>query len=173
MAKVSFSDVIETESGRIVDSLFQNFPNINSFEEFDSKFREFFSTPLGENAQISSDDIIKLFNSSEAKDRIKDNTTAKEFKDVYGDGDIIQRVSVTDKKVATVVFKKIPIPSHTRSGRPVSAYSKGWTKWTNAETNFLKQRKELPRKQAVQEYNKHFDKNPRTPSSISTKFRRI
>lgn len=172
MARVSFSDVLEQESDRVIDSLFQSFPEISSFEEFDERFREFFNTPNGQNAMINSDDIITLFNSNEAKNRIRENVTQEEFEDIYGDGEVIERFPITEKKVATVTYTKIPVHSHTRDGRPVTAYSKGYKKWSNAQQNFLRQRLSLSPKQIVTEYNTHFKKEPRTPSSIKTKFSR-
>jgi len=172
--KVSFSDVLESEAGRIVGSVFEENRNIKNYEEFEKAFRDKWNTPLGENAQITSDDIITLWNTSECKERIKENTTDKEYEKEYGDGIVVQRQAVSKTKVVTITYQKIPIHSHTRAGKPVKAYSKGYRKWKNLEITFLQVRKakKISPHKIIADYNKHF-KEGRTSSSLKTKLYRL
>lgn len=172
--RISFSDVIETESSRLTDSIFEENPNIKSYEEFESAFWEKFNTAKGQNAQISSDDIVRLFNTSECKAKMKENTTAQEYDKAYGDGDFVQRVPVTKTKVVTISVPRVAVPSYTRHGRPVKPYSRGKANpFTPAQILFLKQRTGRPPRDTIAQYNSHFSENPRTSSSIMTKVYRL
>lgn len=171
----SFSDVLETEAERIIESVFSENPNIKNFEDFDNAFREKWNTPKGENAKITAEDIVNLFNTKECKDRIKENVSDKELEDLYGDGMKVTRQAVSKTKVVTITYKKIPIHSYTRAGVKVKAYSKGYRKWKPLELKFLsirKKEKKLTPKQIISQYNAHFKENPRSSSSIKTKLYR-
>jgi hypothetical protein len=172
--RVSFSDVLETESDRLATSVFEENPNISSYEDFETAFFSKFSKNQGVNAQLNSDDAITLFNTQAVKDRMKENTTAKEYDEAYGDGNIVTRVPVSQKRVVTISVPKISVPKYQRSGRPIKSYSRGKSNpFTPAQIMFLKQRTGRPPKQIISEYNSHFNANPRTASSISTKVYRI
>lgn len=171
--KVSFSDVLESEAGRLVGSVFEENRAIKNFEEFDKAFRDKWNTPLGENAQITSDDIITLWNTKECKEMVKENTTDEEYEKEYGDGIVVQRLPVSKTKVATITYKKIPIHSYIRAGKEIKSYNKGYRKWLNIEQKFLQVRKakKMTTKQIITDYNKHF-KEGRTSSSLKTKIYR-
>lgn len=174
--RVSFSDVLETEADRIIDSIWEENPYIKNFEDFDNVFREKWNTPKGENANITADDIVKLFNTKECKDKIKKNVSDEELEKLYGDGIKVTRQAVSKTKVVTITYKKISIKSYTRVGIKVKSYSKGYKRWKPLELKFLsirKKDKKLTPKQIINQYNAHFKDNPRSSSSIKTKVYRL
>lgn len=174
--KRSFSDALEVNQDMrqdIVDYLFSHY-KISSFEEFNDALFNYFDTPHGQNAMISSDDAIILFNKDECKAKMKENTTQQEYDEAYGDGDFIKREPVTSTKVVTISVPKVSVGAYIRHGRPVSPYSRGKAnKWTNPQVLFLRERIGHPPKTLLREYNAHFSANPRTSSSVTTKFGRI
>lgn len=171
MEKKSFSDIVEGEAERLINYAFQENPDIKNFYEFDSAFRKAFGTPLGSNAKITAEDMIKLFETPETQARISQNVTAKEFDDLYGDGKEVERIPEGKKKVITIVIEK-PIKSKTRSG---VAYNKSYKRWNNKELNFLKAKKQkkISSTKIISDYNDRFKDSPRTKSSIKTRLYRI
>ena len=174
--RTSFTDALEVNSDMrqdIIDYLFRNY-KITSYEEFQNALFNYFDSPHGANAMLTSDDAVILFNKPECKDAMKNVTTKEEFQDAYGNGDIITRVPISEKRVVTIEVPKVSVPSYTRQGRPVKHYSRGKANpFTPAQILFLKQRTGRPPRKIVSEYNAHFSANPRTPSSITTKVYRI
>jgi hypothetical protein len=174
--RVSFSDVLEDEADRILDSIWEENPKIKNFEDFDNAFREKWNSPKGENAKITADDVVKLFNTKECKNKIKENVSDEELEELYGDGMKIERQAVSKTKVVTIIYKKIHIHSHIRAGIKVKSYSKGYTKWKPLELKFLsirKKDKKLTPKQIISQYNAHFKEGARSSSSIKTQIYRL
>ena len=167
----SFSDVIEGEPERLVAYAFQENPNIQTFNEFDDAFRKAFDTPLGSNAKIDAEDMIRLFESKPCKEKIKQNINAVEFEKLYGDGITVQREPISKTKVVTITFKKISIKPHTRGGIPIKPYTRGFKRWNQKEIYFLKtqKQKKISPKKIISNYNTRFKDSPRTESSIKTK----
>jgi hypothetical protein len=170
----SFSEVVEGEPERLVAYAFKENPDIKNFAEFDDAFRKAFNSPLGENAKIDAQDIVRLFESKPCKEQITKNVSPKELEGLYGDGVAVQREAVSPTKVITITFKKIPIKSHTRNGNPIKNYSKGYRKWNSKELHFLKiqKQKNLSTKKIFSNYNSRFKDTPRTESSLKTKIYR-
>lgn len=170
--KKSFSEVVEQEPERLVAYAFERNPHIKDFSDFDNAFREVFNTPLGENAKIDSDDIIKLFDSQPCKQRIKQNIDSKEYEKLFGDGVIVQRLPLTKTKVTTITYERIKVKSYAnKRGVHFKPYSKGYKKWNDKEINFLKiqKQKKISPNKIFTNYNTRFKENPRTKSSITTK----
>jgi hypothetical protein len=174
--KTSFSDALEVNSDMrqdIVDYLFSNY-TISSYEEFQDALFDYFDSPHGKNAMIDTDDAIRLFNHDEAKTKMKQNTTEKEYDEAYGDGNFVQREPVTKTKVVTISVPRIAVSPYNRQGRPIKPYSRGKSNpFTPAQMNFLQERKGRPPREVISQYNSHFVANPRTSSSITTKFYRL
>lgn len=173
--RVSFSDIIENEADRILESIWEENPHIKNFEDFDDAFRNKWNSPRGENSKLHAETIVKLWNTKECRDKIKENVSDEEMEQLYGDGIKIERQAVSKTKIVTIIYKKIPIHSHTRAGIEVKSYSKGYTKWKTLELKFLsirKKDKKLTPKQIISQYNAHFKENPRTSSSIKTQYYR-
>ena len=174
--RTSFSDALEVNSDmreNIVEYLFSHY-KISSYEEFQDALFNYFDTPHGSNAMISSDDAIVLFNKSECKSKMKENTTQQEYDEAYGDGTKVSRVAVNETKVVTISVPKVSVHTYMRNGSPVKPYNRGKAnKWTNPQVLFLRERTGRSSREVLKEYNAHFSANPRTESSVTTKFGRI
>jgi len=169
---------------RFVTHAFKENPNIKDLPDFKDALFRAFNTTRGSNAtgRINDEETIFLFNSKECRDLLKDNLSEKEYDEIYGEvkrGEFeVQRevpkgMAIKSKQVRVVYTpKKISIKSYNRDGRKVKAYSKGYNRWKPLEIKFLsirKTQKKLTTHEIIFEYNKHFQKNPRSSSSIKTK----
>jgi len=176
MAKTSFSDAILEEPDRFVNYAFAVDPKIKDFSDFDEAFRLAFDTPNGQNANISSEDIIKLFESTYCKSKIKDNVSSKEYDRLYGDGMIVERTPANKNQVVTITGEKVSVKSHKWKGKEIKPYSKIKSRpYSNAEIKYIQARKQkgVKASKIIKDYETHFSKNPRTKSSIRSKIYRI
>jgi len=168
----SFDTAILDEPERFIEYAFKNNPDISHFGEFKQALDLGIAHAKGD---IDEQTIISLFDHPKTKELIKGNVSSTEYQQLYGDGNVVQRVAVTPTKMVTITYKKIQIKSHQRAGHSVKTYAKGYKKWTPAETKFLKLRKvdkKLSPKKIMAEYNQHFKNTPRTESSLKTKIYR-
>jgi hypothetical protein len=165
---------------------------IQDFPDFQQALFEAFSSDRGERAKkfFGEDEVIELFNSEEAKTHLRQNVTEEEFNKIYGDVEqgtyaVISKAPKGEPSRTQDVFtietpKNIKIKKgYTRTVRgqkiSVTAYSRGYTKWSNAQIKFLGVRKTrgLTPKRIIWEYNRHFITETRSGSSITTKIYRI
>lgn len=175
----SFVDLIRdpSEVTRVLDRyVFAENPNINNFETFEIAFRSAFNSAKGENANITTDTILQFFQTEQAKSRIKDNTNAKEYDEVYGDG--VEKIysSPRDRRVVVVEIPRVQAKSYSRKGKTVSKYSRTKpSNFTPAQEKFIKQRVQKGYKpKAIQkDFNNHFSSSPKTYSSIKSKSYRV
>jgi hypothetical protein len=168
----SFDEAITEEPKRFIGYAFDKNPNISDFGEFSKALEE---SMIG--GEISEQTKIDLFEDNETKERIKENVSKEEFEKLYTDGDIVKR-EVIKGKVITITRPKIISKGYItkRTPKPIASYERGKPiKFTKAEARFLSIRKakKLTPKVVIAQYNTHFKTNPRTASSIKSKFWRI
>ena len=125
--------------------------------------------------------MIELFKDSETERQITKNISQKEYDDmIKGIGRTeteVQRELPVGKEIkpkqvtAQLIPKTLKVGGHSRKGKAIKSYSRGFKRWTPAETRFLRVRKlkKVPSKKIAIDYNKHFKDSPRSVSSINTK----
>jgi len=168
----SFDEAILDEPRRFIGYAFDKNPNISDFREFSKALEE---SMMG--GEISEQTKIDLFEDNETKERIKENVSKEEFEKLYTDGDIVKR-EVIKGKVITIIHPKIKMKGYVtkRTPKPIVSYERGKPiKFTKAEARFLSVRKakKITPKEVFAQYNIHFKVNPRTASSIKSKFYRL
>ena len=168
---LSFSEAIKQEPDRFVDYAFAINSKIKDFSDFDDAFRQAFDTPNGKNAKIDSEDMIVLFESSYCKSKIKENVSAKQYDDIYGDGKKVTYEAVSKKKVVKIESKKVN--AKTKSGKIYSRNAP--KKFSGAEMTFIKVRKQkgIKTSDIIKQYQQHFKENERTSASIRSKSYRL
>lgn len=169
----SFEDTLIQEPERFIEGIRKKNRNVKTFEEFSIAFRQYMGdSESGKLSKSTSDDIITLFQTSEAKELIRNNTTKEEFEEAYGDGIRVTYEPVGKKKVVRVEAPKVSKSGYTnRKGHIVKPYSAGKPRrFTPVETRFIQTRKQkgLSYKQIINDYNNSFD-NPRSESSLKNK----
>lgn len=176
--KLSFSDMLNysNERDRILTNYVHKGQEIKDFGEFKSALLSSFSTPKGDNAMIDEQDIIDLFESDENKFIMNMYLEKEESEKLFGDGMIVERQAITERKMVVITSPKIKYRSYTRKGKVIQAKERTSPKrFSNSEIQFIKVRKlkKIPQKKIIEDYNRHFSNNPRTSSSISHKLYRI
>lgn len=169
----SLDEAISDEPKRFIGYAFDKNPNISDFDDFKKALEEGIA-PSGE---ISEQTTIDLFEKDETKKRIKENVSEKEFEKLYTDGDIVKR-EVIKGKVITIIHPKIISKGYVtkRTPKPIVSYERGKPiRFTKAEARFLSVRKikKITPKEVVNQFNTHFKANPRTASSLKSKFYRL
>lgn len=170
--KKRFIEYITKEPDRFLPYAFKENPRIKNFEDLENAFRDAF--PM-QNENITSYELIELWETEECKKRIKDNTTKKEFEDVYGDGHAVIYTAKKDE-IIKIEIPKIQSHGYQRKTRAIAQYSRTKPrKFSPVEAKFLQVRKQkkISPKQIIADYNKHFAEKGRTSSSIRTKLYRI
>lgn len=160
---------------RFVKYAFNENSKIKSFEEFQSALFSAFDTKQGQNASkyFNNDEVNELFESPEAKDKVRDNVSLDEFNKIYKKQDhiVIRDIKKGEKiKPSQVASYQINKPIKVkREGR--TYYKSEYQKWTKSQINFIKIRKAKKRtlKQIFHQYNKHFKESPRSKDSIQSK----
>lgn len=163
----------------------------NDMKDFGDFKRNIFSslneTSSGQGALsfMGEDELVELFKQPNVKEQLERNIGKNKSDEIYGIANrtdfVVTREKPIGQKVTQrqvhvfVADKNVKISSHTRSGRRITPYSRGFSKWSPAQTRFIKVRKakKISPKQIAYEYNKQFQENPRSKSSISTKVYRI
>jgi hypothetical protein len=166
--KQRFIEYIIKEPDRFLPYPFKENPNIKTLPDFIEAFKDSFPK---QKDNITSDELIELFETPECKKRIKDNLTDEEFENIYGDGNKVIFTTEKNKIIRTEIPK---IKSAGYGG--VSAYSRTKPRrFTSVETKFLQVRKQkkIRTKEIISDYLKKFAESPRTESSISSKVYRI
>jgi hypothetical protein len=140
----------------------------SDFGDFVDALNDAFSTDKGNNARAEFDeDIYKLLYES------------GEFERVYGvkvkrkEVEEIEIVKAKQEPLIVQENKPIKVNSYERNGTTIKSYAKSYRAWSNAELRFLKVRKakNVETNKIISEFNKNF--NPRSKSSLKTKFYRI
>jgi hypothetical protein len=174
-SKQSFSDAILDEPARFLK--YVDFSQVKDFGDFDNLFREAFDTSNGANANIDSSDMIALFETPECKALMKEQVSKKEYDDIFGDGKLVERFPTSRRnQVVTITAEKVSVKSHVWKGKSIKPYNKAKPRpFSNAEVKFIQVRKQkgIKPSRIIKDYNAHFSKNPRTPSSIRTKSYRL
>jgi len=161
--------------------------NIKDFGDFSSALFSAFDTEKGKKASkwFNEDELIELFVSPENEREITRNISQKEYNDMVKsirntEVEVNRKVPVgkviKPRQVKSLLVpKKSKVIPHSRSGKTIKTYNRGFKTWTPAEAKFLGVRKtrNLPANQIIAEYNEHFKDNPRSSSSIKTKIYRI
>jgi hypothetical protein len=173
----SFDEVLDKEAGRFVNYAFEEDGNIHDFGSFKLALSRKFDTPNGNNASFSEQNIIDLFESKECKERMKENVSPQEFEQLFGDGIVVHREAISNKRMIILSGKKINVKSYkTRKGQVKRASVRlEARKWSGVELKFIRARKVKgikPSKIFV-DYNKHFSSSPRSKSSLKTRFYRL
>lgn len=172
---MSFSQYFDDEPERFSDYAFKENPNIKTFEEFSDAMRRAFNTKNGENTGMTNEDLIHLFESKEVKDRIKENTTSKEYDQAYGDGVDVEYIA-HKKSVQRIEIPKIKVIGYKKGDKTVKPYSRTKpSKYTPAQEKFIavrKKRGDKPKK-IYSDYNKAYPNNPKTYNSIRSKTYRV
>ena len=172
---------------RIINKTFLEDNKIKTLDDFRSALFRAFDTQRGENASkwFNSDEVLFLFQTEACKEKIEGNLSEAEFDQLYGEikkGEFeLNRAvpmgqPISEKQTASAfVPKKIVVHGYTKAGKPIKAYHKGYAKWTSAEMKFIKVRKRrgLAPKEITIAYNRHFNQNTRSSSSIKTKVYRV
>lgn len=184
--KKSMSEYIREDAElreRFVGHAFRENPKISDFGDFSSALFSAFDTEKGRKASkfFSEDELIELFKDSETERRITKNITQKEYDEmIKGIGRTeteVQRELPVGKEIkpkqvtAQLIPKQLKVVRHSRKGKAIKGYSRGFRRWTPAETRFLRVRKlkKVTSKQIALDYNKHFKDSQRSVSSINTK----
>jgi hypothetical protein len=173
-SKQSFSDAIIQEPARFLK--YVDFSQVKDFGDFDNLFREAFDTSNGANANIDASDMIALFETPECKALMREQVSKKEYDGLYGDGIIVRREPVTKNQVVTITTEKVTVEPHTWKGKQIKPYNKGKPRpFSNAEVKFIQVRKQkgVTTKNIIKQYEQHFNKSPRTSSSLRSKVYRI
>jgi len=174
---MTFKEYFMDEPERFSDYAFKENPDIKNFEDFSNAMFKAFDTEAGKNTGMTTDDLISLFETSHVKSKIGKNTTDKEYDQLYGDGNKVERIAVSEKKVITISIPQIQKSGYrTKKGKNIPSYkSSKPRRFTPVETKFLQVRKakKIPSKQIIRNYEQHFSKNPRTSSSLRTKIYRL
>ena len=168
---------------RFVGHAFRENPKISDFGDFGSALFSSFDTQKGRKASkfFNEDELILLFKDSETERRITKNISQKEYNemiDAIGRTETeVQRELPVGKEIKPkqvtiqLIPKQLKVGGHSRKGKTIKSYSRGFRKWSPAETRFLRVRKlkKITPKQIALDYNKHFKDSPRSVSSINTK----
>jgi hypothetical protein len=173
---MTFKEYFMDEPERFSDYAFKENPDIKNFEDFSNAMFKAFDTEAGKNTGMTTDDLISLFETSYVKSKIGNNVSDEEFDNLYGNGNKVERIAISEKKVITISIPKISSKGYTRKGKPITRYSRTKPrKFTPVETKFLQVRKakKIPSKQIIRNYEQHFSKNPRTSSSLKSKIYRL
>lgn len=170
----SFDDAIELEKERFVGYAFKENENISEFSEFKNALNSYFKDS---HAPFQEQHFIDLFESKECKERMKENVSPQQLEALYGDGLIIRREAISNKRMVVLSGKKINVRSYkTRKGQVKRASVRlEARKWSGVELKFIQARKVKgikPSKIFV-DYNKHFSSSPRSKSSLKTRFYRL
>lgn len=190
----SMRELIEKDSElreRFISKAFEQ-RRINDFPSFQDAIFQAFDTDRGKRASAWFDDstLKILFESEEAKARLRQNVTEQEFNQIYGEVErgeaFVVRTKPTGEKLTRKQVMVVEVPqkkqisgySRIVYGKEVSvkSYYKGYNKWSNPQIRFLQVRKAqgiLTAKQISREYNTHFTDSPRTESSIKTQLYRV
>jgi hypothetical protein len=160
-------------------------PSMQNFSEFETALKRAFNTSQGKNALnfINDDESKLIFESDLIRKQIKDNVGKDEYEQVYGEAqdEYVQRRVAKGKrtKLSDIVVITIPRPvkvhGYKKGQQNVAGYSKGYKKWTPAQTKFLKSQKakNISAREIVANYNKNFNEEQRSSSSLRTKIYRI
>lgn len=171
---------------RFVQLAFDKNPNIKSPSDFNEALFSAFDSPRGQNAtgQFNEEELMHFFNSQECQTRLRENLSEAELQKVEkevekGEYEVIRAVPKGERikpSQVKVVYtpKKISVSPYQRSGKSISAYNKGYSKWTAKEVRFLQVRKarKVSPMAIVNEYNRHFS-SARSSSSLKTKIYRV
>jgi len=172
----SFNKAVTQEPTRFIEGSFKENPNISDFSEFKNAYHKYMNSPNGENAPSTEQDIIDLFESKECKERMKENVSSDELDKLYGDGLVVRREAISNKRMVKIVRKKVPVKAYvTKKGKSTKASFRGEKLiWKPVHIKFLKAQKVkgLTPKKAMEKYNKQFSSNPRTYDSVKSKFYR-
>lgn len=172
----SFSDAILQEADRFVEYAHSNNKNIKTFHDFKNAFLSAFSTPNGRNAKVDEDDLIVLFESSANKRRMRQNVSDKEYDDLFGDGKVVKRESISQNKQVTISREKVVVKDYKKNGKIVKGVPRVKPlKFSPAQEKYIMVRiqKQYSEKQIFSEFNEHFTESPRTRSSIRNKIGRL
>lgn len=167
----SFDEAILQEPERFIGYAFDNNKDISHFGDFKNALNGGFANNKG---FIDEETYIELFEHPLTKSKVKENVTQSDYEKLYGDGHIVERMAVSPTRMVTIVTPKIKTKSYTRNGKVVKAYNRGFKKWSPAESQFIKVRKEkgVTTKQIIKEFNAHYKQNARSSSSIKAKIYR-
>lgn len=170
----SWDNVIETEPDRFLEKIFKKDSTISDFGDFKNAFNSYMQDS---HAPVTEQNIIDLFESKECKERMKDNVSPQEFEQLFGDGIVVDREAISNKRMVTIVRKKIFYKAYvTKKGKQIRTGFRGESKkWSGVELKFIRARKVkgITPSKVFASYNAHFKSNPRTFDSIKTKFYRL
>ncbi len=186
MPKKTMSQYLAEDSEmreRFIGHAFRENSKISDFGDFSSALFSSFDTEKGRKASkfFNDDELILLFKDSETERQITKNISKEEYdamiKGIGRTETEVQRELPVGKEVkpkqvvALLIPKTLKVTKHSRKGKAIKSYSRGFRKWTPAETRFLRVRKKrnVTPKQIALDYNKHFKESPRSVSSINTK----
>lgn len=159
---------------RFIGYAFQNDPTIKDVGDFQDALFSAFNTTVGKNASMRFNDdvIMELFDSQECKDKISMNLSNDEFQKIYGEG---VKTQLPSQEPTIVQPKQVKVNNYTRNGQTIKAYNRSYRGWTKAEAKFIKVRKarKLTTGQIISDFNKNFNENQRSESSIRTKIHRL
>lgn len=173
---------------RFVGYAFNENPNIKDRGDFLTALSNAWNSPEWTNgvlAGLNDDEVNFLFNSSECKDKIKNNLSEKDYEKIFEEEDrgeyLVERAKPKGQKIQPKqikvfrIEKKITKKHHIRAGVSIPAYNSSYNKWTKQEAKFIQIRKvkKMPIKQIIYAYNSHYKGNERTLSSVRTKIYRL
>lgn len=184
----SLDIALQEEPDRFLRYVYNKNPNIKNLPEFTDALFSAFNTPRGESASkhFGEEQIRELFLTKENQDRIQNNLTDKEFKELFDwvekSESEINRAKPTGEviKPSQVEVHRIKKESSVKSYRNKKGMifkshirSKG-IKWNKEQTEYIKQLKirKVSNSQIAFKYNKKFSEK-RSTSSISSKLYRI
>jgi hypothetical protein len=170
---------------RFVISAFARNPHISNLGEFKDALMS--ADRINRASGILDEMAIKdLFDSEDAKSRIRQNLSQEEFEQMYDEVDagttFIQRqkplgqhTTAREIKAITITRPSFSVEKYTKLGKEVKSYSKTYSKWTSSSIRFLRIRKMqgISTRDIAWQYNNYFKQNARSPSSIATKLHRI
>lgn len=169
---------------RFVISAFARNPHISNLGEFKDALMS--ADRINRASGILDEIAIKdLFESEDAKSRIRQNLTQEEYQEMYeevatGQTFIVrkkplgQKVTGREIKAITITRPTFKVEKYTKLGKEIRGYNKTYANWSNSQVRFLAIRKlkGISTHQIAWEYNNYFKQNPRSESSITTKISR-
>ena len=170
---------------RFVISAFARNPHISNLGEFKDALMS--ADRINRASGILDEIAIKdLFESEDAKSRIRQNLTQEEYEEMYeevatGQTFIVrkkplgQKVTGREIKAITITRPTFKVEKYTKLGKEIRGYNKTYANWSPSQIRFLRVRKMqgISPTDIVWQYNQYFKQSQRTGSSISTKLHRI
>lgn len=177
----TFTDLLQDpkERERLGRYAVKENPNISDFSEFEEAFKKAFSGTSQGSGLLSwlNDEESKLIFESDVVQRtITENKGNTDDLDFEVQRDVDKGVATKPSQIRVIEVPKKEINVSYEKNNEMIHYTKSKPhKFGIKQIKFLQVRKQkgIPRKEAIKEYNQFFKDEPRSESSITSKFYRL